>query len=150
MPIRSAGFSRRRSRPQDPAQLAGPDPGDYLDGPMKTLLIVPLLLVSLPWGAQQLVGYAGADAAATSHHLPVPHAPSPATPVNVAEGETGSSAPCGMMNCVNMVGCTGAGTAVGARSASLLTWTVAAPDDQSLVLEFQTATRTAVPPPPKA
>lgn len=49
-----------------------------------------------------------------------------------------------------MVGCTGAGTAVGAKAASLLTWTVAAPDDDSFVLEFQTATRTAVPPPPKA
>lgn len=133
-----------------PAPLAGPDTGDYLDGVTKTLLIVPLLLVSLPWGAQQLVGYAGADAAATSQHLAVPHASSPAAPLDVAERETGSPTPCGMMSCADMVGCTGAGTAVGAKAASLLTWTVAAPDDHSLVLEFQTATRTAVPPPPKA
>lgn len=117
---------------------------------MRTLLIVPLLLVSLPWGAQQLVGYAGADAAATSHHLPLPHAPSPTTPVDGTERETDSQSPCGMESCVNMVGCTGAGTAVGARSANLLTWTIAAPEDFPLVLEFQTATRTAVPPPPRA
>lgn len=115
---------------------------------MRTLLIVPLLLVSfsLPWGVYEFAGNPGAHAT-TSHHAPAPSTPS--APVDVAEGKTDLPAPCGMEHCVDMVGCTGAGTAVGAHAASLATWTVAAPGDAPLVLTFQTATRTAVPPPPR-
>lgn len=116
------------------------------------LLIVPLLLLSLPWGVYGSVGDSGAYAAA-SHQAHSPHSPhSPSTPhapVDVAEGQTELPAPCGMEHCVDMVGCTGAGTAVGTHAADLPTWTVAAPGDAPRVLTFQTATRTAVPPPPR-
>ena len=115
---------------------------------MRTFLIVPLLLVSLslPWGAYGFAGEAGAHTA-ISHQT---HSPStPSVPVDVAEGQTDLPAPCGMEHCIDMVGCTGAGTAVGAHAANLSTWTVAGPGDAPLVLTFQTATRTAVPPPPR-
>jgi hypothetical protein len=49
-----------------------------------------------------------------------------------------------------MVGCSVTGAAVGASTASLLTWTVAVPGRTPLILEFQTSTRTAIPPPPRA
>lgn len=116
---------------------------------MKMLLIVPLLLLSLPlpWGAHELAGVSGTHAA-TAHQTPSPSTPS--VPVHVVEGTTELPTPCGMVNCLNMVGCTGAGTAVGARAANLMTSTVAAPDDPTLVLAFQTAPRTAVPPPPRS
>lgn len=115
---------------------------------MKTLLIVPLLLgsLSLPWGVDEFAEEPGAHAT-TSHHMHSPSAPS--APVDVAEGKTELPSPCGMEHCVDMVGCTGAGTAVGAHATNLPTWTVAAPGDAPLVLTFQTATRTAVPPPPR-
>ena len=119
------------------------------------LLIVPLLLVSLPWGVYEFVDDSGAPASA-SHRAHSPHSshsshsPSaPHAPVDVAEGKTELPAPCGMKHCVDMVGCTGAGTAVGAHAANLSTWTVAVPGDAPLVFTFQTATRTAVPPPPR-
>lgn len=116
---------------------------------MKTLLIVPLLLVSLsaPWGAYELAGVPDAHATA-SHQVHSPFTPS--APVDVVEGQTDLPAHCGMEHCVDMVGCTGgAGTAVGAHAANLPIWTVAVPGDAPLVLAFQTATRTAVPPPPR-
>lgn len=115
---------------------------------MRTLLVVPLLLVSLsfPWGAYELASDPCAHAT-TSHWT---HSPStPSAPDDVLEGKSEMPAPCGMEHCVDMVGCTGAGTAVGAHAANLPTWTVAAPGDAPLVLAFQTATRTAVPPPPR-
>lgn len=114
---------------------------------MRILLIVPLLLVSLslPWGVYEFAGHPGAHAT-TSHQT---HSPTPSIPVDLAEGQTDLPAPCGMEHCVDMVGCTGAGTAVGTHAANLPTWTVAAPGDAPLVLTFQTATRTAVPPPPR-
>jgi len=124
--------------------LASLDRPVYVVGTMRTLLIVPLLLLSLSGGMYDFVGDPGADRAATSHQ-----APSPAAPVDVAERQSDLPAPCGMENCIDMVGCTGAGSAVGAHAADLPTWTVAAPDDPPLVLAFQTATRTAVPPPPR-
>lgn len=112
---------------------------------MKTLLIVlPLLLPALP-GTNPFAEYSDALAEAPSDQTP-----SPASPFDAVEGKHDSPAPCGMMNCVDMVGCTGGGTAVGASAASLLTWTVAAPGDSPLVLAFQTAPRTAIPPPPRA
>jgi hypothetical protein len=112
---------------------------------MKTLLIVlPLLLPALP-GTNPFAEGSDAHAEAASHQ-----APSPASPFDAVEDEHDSSAPCGMISCVDMVGCTGAGTAVGARAACLLTWTVAAPDDPALALEFQTTTRTSIPPPPRS
>lgn len=114
------------------------------------LLIVPLLLVSLPWGMYAFVDDSSAPATAAAHQAHAPHSPSaPHTPVDTAEGQTDLPAPCGMEHCVDMIGCTGTGTAVGAHAADLPTWTVAAPGDAQLVLTFQTATRTAVPPPPR-
>lgn len=118
---------------------------------MRTLLIVPLLLVplSFPGGVNEFTGNSG-DHATTSHQTHSSHSPAtPPAPVDVVEGQTDLPAPCGMEHCVDMVGCTGAGTAVGAHAADLPTWTVAAPGDAPLVLAFQTATRTAVPPPPR-
>lgn len=117
---------------------------------MKTLLIVPLLLVSLslPWGVYEFAGNPGAHAT-TSHQTHTPFTPSAPVDVDVAEGTTELPSPCGMEHCVDMVGCTTAGTAVGAHAANLPIWTVAAPGDAPLVLTFQTAPRTAVPPPPR-
>lgn len=112
---------------------------------MKTLLILlPLLLPASP-ETNLFAEYSDAHAKATSHN-----APSPASPFDAVEGKHDSSDPCGMMSCVNMVGCTGGGTAVGASTASLLTWTVTVPGNSPLVLAFQTPTRTAIPPPPRA
>ncbi len=112
------------------------------------LLIVPLLLVSLslPWGVYEFAGDSGAHTA-TSHQTHSPATPS--VPVDVVEGKTDVPAPCGMEHCIDMVGCTGPGTAVGARAANLPTWIVGAPGDAPLILTFQTTTRTAVPPPPR-
>jgi len=112
------------------------------------LMIVPLLLLSfpLPRGAHE-PGMDSDAHATTSHQTHSPSAPS--DPVDVAEGETELPAPCGMAHCVDMISCAGAGTAVGAHAADLPTWTVAAPGDIPLILTFQTATRTAVPPPPR-
>jgi hypothetical protein len=113
---------------------------------MKILLVMLPLLVSLSWGATLVAELPGAHShAAVSHH-----APSPAPPVDVIERGGGSSFPCGMTHCANMVGCSVTGAAVGARTASLLIWTVAGPGRTPLILEFQTATRTAIPPPPRA
>lgn len=119
------------------------------------LLVVPLLLASLsvPWGVYEFVDDSGAPATAAAHQAHSPyssHSPStPHAPVDLAEGQTDLPAPCGMAHCVDMIGCTGTGTAVGAHVADLPTWTVAAPSDAPLALAFQTATRTAVPPPPR-